>query len=88
MFSGHPTLRRMDHLNHYDNEGLLREFQSAYKSHHSIETVLVRVQNEILKVIDNYRLVILLLLNLSAVLASIAKTATTFFETENTCKKI
>ena len=41
----------MDHLN--DNEGLLEEFQSAYKSHHSTKTALVRVQNDILKAIDN-----------------------------------
>ena len=54
----------MGHLN--DNEGLLEEFQSAYKSHHSTETALVKVQNDILKAIDNNRSVILLLLDLSA----------------------
>ena len=41
----------MDHLN--SNEGLLEEFQSAYKSDHSTETALVKVQNDILKTIDN-----------------------------------
>jgi len=54
----------MDHLD--DNEGLFEEFQSAYKSHHSTETALVKVQNDILKAIDNNRSVVLLLLDLSA----------------------
>jgi len=54
----------MDYLN--DSEGLLEEFQSAYKSHHSTETALVKVQNDILKAIDNNKLVILLLLDLLA----------------------
>ena len=42
-------------------------FQSAYKRYHSCETALVRVQNDILKAIDNNKCVILLLLDLSAV---------------------
>ena len=41
-------------------------FQSAYKNFHSIETALVRVQNDILCAIDNNESVILLLLDLSA----------------------
>ena len=44
----------------------LKNFQSSYKSHYSTETVLVKVQNDILKAIDNNRSVILLLLDLSA----------------------
>ena len=52
----------IDHIN--DNEGLLEEFQSADKSHHSTETALVKVPIDILKVIE--RSVILLLLDLSA----------------------
>ena len=48
------------------NEGLLEEFHSAYKSNHSTETALVRVQNDILMAIDSNRSVILLLLDLSA----------------------
>lgn len=54
----------MDHLN--DSDGFLEEFQSAYKSHHSTETALVKFQNDILKAIDNNRSVISLLLDLSA----------------------
>ena len=54
----------MCHLN--GNEGLLEEFQSAYKCYHSIETALVRVHNDILKTVDDSKSVILLLLDLSA----------------------
>ena len=54
----------IEHLN--DNERLLDEFQSAYKYHHSTETALVKVQNDILKAVDNNRSVILLLLDLLA----------------------
>ena len=41
-------------------------FQSAYKIHHSTETAHVKVQNEILRAIDDNRSVLLLLLDLSA----------------------
>ena len=41
-------------------------FQSAYKLHHSTETALVRVQNDILCATDSNHSVILLLLDLSA----------------------
>ena len=67
----------MHHLN--DNEGLLEEFQSAYKSHHSTETALVKVQNDILKAIDNNRSVILLLLDLSAAFDTVDHWGTTGF---------
>ena len=40
--------------------------QSAYKKHHSCETALLRVQNDILKSIDDKQCVVLLLLDLSA----------------------
>ena len=40
--------------------------QSAYKLHHSTETALLKVQNDILIAIDNYKCVALLLLDLSA----------------------
>ena len=53
-----------DHLNGKD--GLLEEFQSAYKCCHSTETALVRVHNNILKTVDDNKSVILLLLDLSA----------------------
>ena len=48
-----------------DND-LNENLQSAYKKHHSCETALLRVQNDILKSIDNKQCVVLLLLDLSA----------------------
>jgi hypothetical protein len=52
-----------DHL--YTND-LNETFQSAYKKYHSCETALIRVQNDMLKAIDNKKCGILLLLDLSA----------------------
>ena len=49
-----------------DND-LNESLQTAYKKHHSCETALLRVQNDILKSIDNKQCVVLLLLDLSAV---------------------
>ena len=41
-------------------------YQSAYKEQHSTETALLKVQNDILCVIDNKECVLLVLLDLSA----------------------
>ncbi|CAB4018760.1 Hypothetical predicted protein [Paramuricea clavata] len=49
----------------YTND-LNETFQSAYKRYHSCETAFIRLQNDILKAIDNNNCVILLLLDLSA----------------------
>lgn len=51
------------HLEHHD---LLEECQSAYRKHHSVETALVRVQNDLLLAMDRKRCVLLILLDLSA----------------------
>ena len=48
-----------------DND-LNESLQTAYKKHHSCETALLRVQNDILKSINNKQCVVLLLLDLSA----------------------
>ena len=48
-----------------DND-LNESLQTAYKKHHSCETALLLVQNDILKSIDNEQYVVLLLLDLSA----------------------
>ena len=46
-------------------------FQSAYKIHHSTETALVKVQNDILRAIDDNRSVLLLLLDLYAAFGTV-----------------
>ena len=48
-------------LNHLDEP-----LQSAYKRFHSCETALVRIQNDVLRAVDNRCCVVLLLLDLSA----------------------
>ena len=53
-------------LSHMDKHHLYLAFQSAYKQHHSVETVIIRVQADILKAVDNKKLVLLILLDLSA----------------------
>ena len=56
-------MRLRDYL--CDND-LNESLQFAYKKHHSCETALLRVQNDILKSIDDKQCVVLLLLDLSA----------------------
>jgi hypothetical protein len=51
---------------HMDVNGLHEIFQSAYKSLHSTETALLRVQDDILCALDNKKCVLLVLLDLSA----------------------
>ena len=53
----------MDHI-HANN--LMEPLQSAYKSCHSTETVLLKVKTDILKAMDNQEVTCLELLNLSA----------------------
>ena len=48
-----------------DNE-LIEKFQSTYRECHSTESVLLRVQNDVLRAIDEDKRVFLLLLDLSA----------------------
>lgn len=45
---------------------LYEPYQSAYRTHHSTESALVRVSNDILQAIDNRQSVILVLLDMSA----------------------
>ena len=48
--------------------------QSAYKSGHSTETALLKVQNSILMAMDNQKLTVLLLLYLSAAFGTVSLT--------------
>ena len=51
---------------HVDDNNLSELYQSAYKKHHCTETALIKVQDDILRAIDNNCCVTLLLLDLSA----------------------
>ena len=51
---------------HKKENNLYETFQSAYRSGHSTETALLRVQNDILRAIDSGKCVFLVLLDLSA----------------------
>ena len=51
------SVRVLDHLH---ENGLQERLQSAHKEHHSCETALARVKNDILRSIDDNRCVLLL----------------------------
>ena len=51
---------------HIEINNLGEEFQSAYKKHHSTETALVRVHNDVAQSLDNGQAVLLIFLDLSA----------------------
>ena len=52
-------------VDYIENNGLCEVFQSAYRAHHSTETALLRVYNDIAMSIDNQKSVVLVLLGLS-----------------------
>ena len=53
-------------LSHLENNQLCNVFQSAYRAGHSTETALLRVVNDLLQSMDQNKISILLLLDLSA----------------------
>ena len=53
-------------INHLNSSGLDEVYQSAYKKHHSTETALLMVKNNIVQSLDNNRAVLLVLLDMSA----------------------
>ena len=54
-------------INYLTVNGLHERFQSAYKAHHSTETALLTITNDILLSLDRRHIAFLLLLDLSAV---------------------
>ena len=57
--------------NYFCDNDLNESLQSAYKKHHDCKTALLRVQNDILKSIDDKKCVVLLLLDLSAAFGTV-----------------
>ena len=53
-------------LEHICTNNLMEPLQSAYRSHHSTETALLKVKTDILKAMDNQEVMCLVLLDLSA----------------------
>ena len=53
-------------ISHMDKTGTSNPFQSAYKKHHSTETALLRIHNDVLLAMDKGRVTALTLLDLSA----------------------
>ena len=61
-----PQLFKVRTLEFILNEGLLNVIQSAYKSSHSTETALLKIQNNIVFSVDSGKAMALTLLDLSA----------------------
>ena len=62
-------------VHHFMEEnGIYGIYQSAYRAHHSAETALVRIHNDIAHSIDNRQSVLLVLLDLSAAIDTIGHT--------------
>ena len=55
----------VDQLMHAVDQGLDCKFQSAYKKHHSTETALLKVKNDLLMNMDNQQVTLLVLLDFS-----------------------
>ena len=53
-------------VTHCNNNNLMNYHQSAYRSFHSTETALLKVQNDLLQAVDQHGAAILVLLDLSA----------------------
>ena len=56
--------KQLEH--HIESNNLFDSFQSAYRSRHSTESALVKVKNDIMFAIDSNKVVLMVLLDLSA----------------------
>ena len=56
---------------HMETHNLFDTFQSAYRPHHSCETAIVRIQDDIMKSLDSHKYVILVRLDLSSAFDSV-----------------
>ena len=63
LVEGAATQQIMHHLNH---NSLLPPNQSAYRQYHSTETTLLRIKSDLLMAMDNQKVTLLLLLDLSS----------------------
>ena len=54
---------------HLENEHLHSEMQSGYRAHHSCETLMIKMMDDILGELDEGRIVLIVLLDLSAAAA-------------------
>jgi hypothetical protein len=53
-------------IDHLEKNRLFDPFQSAYRSRHSTETLLMHLQNEIFTAMDNRKVVLLVMLDMSS----------------------
>ena len=53
-------------VDHIESQGLFADFQSGYRKHHSCETAVLKIQNDLLMLMDKKDNTVLLLLDLSA----------------------
>ena len=54
-------------LDHTNSHNLCENLQSAYRCHHSTETVLIKIMNDILLEADNQKVILMGFVDLSAV---------------------
>ena len=64
----HIAIQIQDHMETHD---LFDAYQRAYRPHHSCETAIIRIQDDILKSLDSHKYVFLVLLDISSAFDSV-----------------